>query len=113
MKHSLLRPHGQAAALFVTLAGAAIPWIRLAIRGHVEFCDGDCNARDWLDHAETIGALLSMGVPAAMAYGLAFQSYRGDERHGKHLAGWLFVLLAAIASTLCLAQLRQAYFDQF
>lgn len=113
MKHSFLRTHGQATALLVTLAGAAIPWIRLAIRGHVEFCDDDCNARDWLDHAETIGALLSMAVPAAMTCSLAFRACRSDERHGKPFAGWMFLLLAVIASTLCLAQLRQAYFDQF
>lgn len=113
MKHSILRPRAQATALFVTLAGAAIPWIRLTIRGHVEFCDGDCNAKDWLDHAETIGALLSMGIPAVMACSLALWTQRGDEQHDKPLAGWLFILVAAIASTVCLAKLRQAYFDQF
>ncbi|MGF6210997.1 hypothetical protein [Comamonas sp. 4034] len=108
-----LRAPKQAAALLATLMGAIIPWVRLAIRGHVEFCDGECNPRDWLDYADIMGGLLSLCIPAAVLTWLAFQFFRRDERNWMLMLVWLFTFIGAIASGVYLARLEEAYFAQF
>lgn len=108
-----LRAPKQAAALLATLVGAIIPWVRLAIRGHVEFCDGECNPRDWLDYADITGGLLSLCIPAAVLTWLAFQFFRRDEKNWMLMLVWLFTFIGAIASGVYLARLEEAYFAQF
>lgn len=108
-----LRAPKQAAVLLVTLVGAIIPWVRLAIRGHVEFCAGECNPRDWLDYADTMGGLLSLCIPAAVLAWLAFQRFRRGESNWPLVFVWLFILICTIASGVYLVQLEDAYFAQF
>ncbi|MCH1993286.1 hypothetical protein L7Q78_10930 [Achromobacter xylosoxidans] len=108
-----LRTLPQIMALPVTLIGASIPWLRLAIRGHVEFCAGECNPRDWFDYAGSIGSLLAVGIPTAVLCWLALRAFRRGERSWKAVLAWLFILTCTVASEVRLVQLEDAYFAQF
>jgi hypothetical protein len=101
------------AALFMALVGGTVPWARLLVRGHVEFCAGECNPPDWFDHAENLGYLLSLGIPiVAMCFGVK-RLAMDRACNWKVVLTWGFVLACAVGSCLRLAALREAYFAQF
>lgn len=100
-----------ALAMLVTIIGGVVPWARLIIRGHVEFCQGSCPPPDWFDYAETLGRWLSLGIPI-LACWFAIQHKELERKFKPAMWWWLTLLICATASTLTLDFYQEAFINQ-
>lgn len=98
-------------ALLLTLISAALPWVRLAIRGHVEFCQGSCNPPDWFDHTETLGLWLSQSVPILAFWYVIQRQALGQQFKWASVVAWISIFICVLASAFILNYYQEAYLD--
>lgn len=110
MKYLFRSPTSLAAPL-VTLIGATLPWVRLVIRGHVEFCQGSCNPPDWFDHAETLGLWLSLSIPILALWFVIQRQALGHPFKWASVVAWMSIFICVLASALILDYYHEAYLD--